>query len=85
MRKVSVHLNYVVWKCSYCGRKEVLWGGANPWSGKRKTAVWELEEEKAEEEVKETVALVDSEELGCYLAEVIEEVLEGKILVGVEQ
>jgi len=30
MRKVSEHLNYVVWKCEFCGRKEPRWKGARP-------------------------------------------------------
>lgn len=30
MRKVSVHLNYVTWKCEFCGRKDTRWEGARP-------------------------------------------------------
>ena len=49
MRKVSTHLNYVVWKCSFCGRKEVLWSGTDPWNAKKRTLQepWTDEAEKA--------------------------------------
>jgi len=30
MRKVSVHLNYIVWKCEHCGRKDNRMKGARP-------------------------------------------------------
>lgn len=32
MKKVSKHLNYVVWKCESCGRREPRWEGARPHS-----------------------------------------------------
>lgn len=32
MRKISEHLNYVVWKCESCGRREPRWKGARPHS-----------------------------------------------------
>ena len=38
MRRVSQHLNFEVWKCCRCGRKETWWKGANPWmAGLRET------------------------------------------------
>ena len=80
MRKVNEHLNFVVWKCGQCNRREVLWKGADPWSGKRKAS-----QEAEEKELEDTIESLDSEELGCYLAEVMEAVLEGKIFVGVER
>ena len=37
MQKTNEHLNYVVWTCSYCGNKEVLWKGTYPWNAKKRT------------------------------------------------
>lgn len=30
MRQVSKHLNYIVWKCEFCGRKDTRMKGARP-------------------------------------------------------
>ena len=50
MHKVNTHLNYVVWKCSFCGRKEVLWKGTDPWNAKKR-----LPPEPVEDEVKKEI------------------------------
>ena len=67
MRKVSTHLNYVVWKCSFCGRKEVLWSGTDPWSAKKRAAL-EHEADEIERNVAEAVEF--------NLNEIVEEVLD---------
>ena len=63
MRKVSTHLNYVVWKCSFCGRKEVLWSGTDPWNAKKRT-------------LQETVDDMAEREVRFNLNEIVEEVLD---------
>jgi len=62
MRKVSKHLDYVVWKCDFCGRKETRRKGARPFA---------FEMNKAEAEVSSSY-LID------VIAEVLEEEKKGE-------
>ena len=62
MRKVSEHLEYVVWKCESCGRKETRRKGARPFA-------FERSEAKAE---------VSSSYLVDVIAEVLEEEKKGE-------